>query len=118
MKKLLNTVLCVIIILNTLGIGHSFAYSDITTKSLDQASGFLTTLGLMQGLDDDLFSPEIDITRADFALICAKMLKLDLSDNGSSIYSDVPNDHWALESINALAKIGMISGYLTVKSSA
>ncbi|MDO5310748.1 MAG: S-layer homology domain-containing protein, partial [Clostridia bacterium] len=50
------------------------------------------------------------LTRAQFAIYAANIMGVDeYKPNGERYYLDVPMDHWALNSINSLAKSGILS---------
>lgn len=49
------------------------------------------------------------VSRAEFAVYAANMIKLDTS-SAERYYTDVPTDYWAVGSINALVDAGIITG--------
>ncbi len=51
-----------------------------------------------------------EVTRAEFSYYAARLIKLQ-DYNHSTYFYDVPDSHWAFESINALASTGVVSGY-------
>ncbi len=73
---------------------------------------YLTEQSIVCGYPGDTYQPDKDVTRAEFAVIVAKALKLDLgsSENNGS-FSDVPENHWAFKEIEALSKAGITVGY-------
>jgi hypothetical protein len=64
---------------------------------------------LIIGYEGSLFLPEEKITRAEMAAMLAESLNLKIT-NRSKVFKDVPSDHWAVGSINALYKEGIING--------
>jgi hypothetical protein len=64
---------------------------------------------LIIGYEGSLFLPEENITRAEMATMLAESLNLKIT-NRSKVFKDVPSDHWAVGSINALYKEGIING--------
>jgi murein DD-endopeptidase / murein LD-carboxypeptidase len=64
---------------------------------------------LIVGYEGSLFLPEEKITRAEMAAMLAESLNLKIA-NRSKLFKDVPPDHWAFGSINALYKEGIING--------
>jgi hypothetical protein len=64
---------------------------------------------LIIGYEGSLFLPEENITRAEMAAMLAESLNLKIT-NRSKVFKDVPSDHWAVGSINALYKEGIING--------
>lgn len=87
-------------------------FTDISDTELERALGLITYLDIMSGYDDDTFRGENSITRAEFAVTVAHMLKLEEQHNKDNIYYiDVPQNHWAAGSIAQLTEKGIISGY-------
>lgn len=62
------------------------------------------------GYNDNTIKPDNYITRAEVAVMFAKILGLDVSDN-TQVYNDVPKTHWACSYINAVSKAGLFKGY-------
>ncbi len=74
----------------------------------------LKTLGIVNGDGDGSLRPNDNLTRAEFAKLAVCMLDKQneaVSNSGSSTYSDVYADHWALRYINYVSKNGIILGY-------
>lgn len=76
---------------------------------------YLSSQGLMQGetnkLGEQLFNPSRNLTRAEFAVIVARYLKLDTSQEISLPYqdrSDIPG--WSLSAIRAVYAAGIMTG--------
>ncbi len=76
---------------------------------------YLSSQGLMQGetnkLGEQLFNPSRNLTRAEFAVIVARYLKLDTSQEISLPYqdrSDIPG--WSLGAIRAVYASGIMTG--------
>ena len=55
------------------------------------------------------FRPGESVTRAEFATLAAHFSSLALTD--VNIFSDVPDDHWAVKYINSAVAKGWINGY-------
>lgn len=71
------------------------------------AVALLETLGIISVAEDDY---ERSISRADFAVAIGNIFNIDqYSKVTESCFSDVPSDHWAAGSINALVNMGIIS---------
>lgn len=76
---------------------------------------YLSSQGLMQGetnkLGEQLFNPSRNLTRAEFAVIVARYLKLDTSQEISLPYQDrldIPG--WSLGAIRAVYAAGIMTG--------
>ncbi len=68
----------------------------------------LTKLGILTGWDGEVFAPNADITRAEFAAIIARFA--DKAVEIAHDFEDVTG-HWAEESIYKAAALGWIQGY-------
>lgn len=92
------------------------AYTDVPGKHW--AADYITYLsgqGLMQGetnkLGEQLFNPSRNLTRAEFAVIVARYLQLDTSQEISLPYqdrADIPG--WSLGAIRAVYAAGIMTG--------
>ncbi|MCL2047015.1 MAG: S-layer homology domain-containing protein [Oscillospiraceae bacterium] len=58
---------------------------------------------------DGMFRPNEPVTRAEFATLASHFEKLELTD--VNIFTDVPDNHWAVKFINSAAAKGWIIGY-------
>jgi hypothetical protein len=68
--------------------------------------------GYIVGYPDNTFEPDKQITRAEAAVMVAKLLNLDSAQTGAKKFTDAAQlPHWALTSISALAEKQVISGY-------
>lgn len=85
---------------------NNYFYNSVTT---------LASKGIMQGYGDGTFRGEKNITRYEMALIMAKLLASANALGGNRIsgnpFSDVPSNHWAYNSLIALASKGIVNAY-------
>ncbi|MCZ8514736.1 S-layer homology domain-containing protein [Paenibacillus filicis] len=65
---------------------------------------------LIQGVSDNAFAPDKEVTRAEFAALLVRALGLP-DRTAASKYSDVPSGHWAAGAIGAAAEAGLIEGF-------
>lgn len=83
-------------------------FSDVPADAwYAQAVGTLAGLGIVNGVGDGRFAPERQITRAEFAVLCARFA--DKWETGTE-FADVPADHWAYDEISTAAAYGWING--------
>ena len=68
----------------------------------------MAALGIVKGRTAELFDPDAPITRAEFAVICARF-DTGLTD-GDSDFTDIAG-HWAEAEIERAAALGWIRGY-------
>lgn len=84
-------------------------FTDVTEDMwCHQVISTLAKLGIVKGRSADTFEPESDITRAEFAVICARF---DTNrTEGHSSFTDI-SGHWAKAEIEQAAALGWIKGY-------
>ena len=108
MKRILSTLLSFCIILT--GVSSWLfvdTFASETNEMYDEAFEFLKYLKITE----DTENLEKKLTRADFAVYTGNILGIDnYIPNEKRYFSDVPMDHWALNSINTLAEMKVISG--------
>ena len=110
MKKILCLLTAFILLFsNTAFAGR---YTDVQEESdFGITVEFLSGMGIINGYDDDTFRGEEKITRAEFAVMVARMLKLPEQIESSNVYYiDVPASHWAAGSIEQLTDKKYFSG--------
>ncbi len=88
-------------------------FEDVTSKyPYSKAIDVLSSLGIFDGMEDGQFHPDSKLTRAEFAAIVIRALKLEnaaqASESGGN-FVDVEN-HWARGYINLAAQSGYVSG--------
>ncbi len=67
-------------------------------------------LGLFQGDTNGLFQPSKNITRAEFALVTANALGVELSEYGGSAFTDVPEGKWFSPAVAWAKEAGVMRG--------
>ncbi len=107
MKKLISVVLVITSLLSLL----SFGVPVVQAKSYADFSGkyqLLRTVGIIPDIPQDRL--EKGVSRADFAIYAANILNVQSGRNDDKrYYTDIPADHWALDSINALVERGALT---------
>ena len=68
----------------------------------------MAKLGIVKGRTAEIFDPNAPITRAEFAVICARFDTKQT--NGNNNFSDI-SGHWAEAEIKRAAALGWIAGY-------
>lgn len=115
MRRTIGFILCTIVLLQC---ATAFAVGNIAdNNSTDVGAGIyaevekeryvLNYLGIVP--TDESMDLNVSVTRADFAIYVAKMLKLDIGSD-ERFYSDVDMQHYAVDAINSLAKMNIING--------
>ena len=84
-------------------------FADVTNGQWhNKAISTMAKLGVVKGRSAEAFDPDAPITRAEFATICARFDKTQIST--SSNFTDI-SGHWAEKYIERAATLGWIAGY-------
>ena len=84
-------------------------FSDVSDGQWhNKAISTMAKLGAVKGRNAEAFDPDAPITRAEFATICARFDKTQIST--SSNFTDI-SGHWAEKYIERAATLGWIAGY-------
>ena len=84
------------------------SFSDIDGNKYHDAIIEMASLGFINGMGDGTFAPNNPMTRAQFATIVTKSLKLDAE--AGSTFKDVPAGKWYAGYIGTAYKYGIING--------
>jgi hypothetical protein len=86
------------------------AFSDVPTSYWGyNAITSLSSKGIVAGYPDGTFLPDASITRAEFATMLAKALRLN-TNGTTGQFTDVTADAWYYGTVNAAASAGLVSG--------
>ncbi|WP_244209349.1 family 43 glycosylhydrolase [Paenibacillus ferrarius] len=91
-------------------IWHPVAFSDVSTHWAKDAVNNLGSRMIISGIGNDLFNPEADITRAEFAAIIVRGLGLKL-ENRTPNFSDVKAADWYSSAIMTAQSSHLIDGF-------
>lgn len=92
----------------------SFQTTFAAKANLDDIGPKLKALGLLIGDPDGNMRFQDKISRAEFAVIAARLIGKEeeaLTRKGTTIFNDVPKDHWASGHINVSVENRLIFGY-------
>jgi len=94
---------------------YSIIYNPFTFSDLDGywAEDMINNMGarlIVKGTDDNMYEPELDITRAEFATMTVRALGL-LPGTEPSRFFDVASDEWYNGYIQTATEYGLITGY-------
>lgn len=116
MKKILILLISAVITISA--SVNAFAYTDMSST---YETKILESLGIMNGDSDGSFNPERTITRAEAAKMIAQLsvgassLHDTLANYGLTgkqlAFSDIPENHWAYESILWTSSMGIMNGF-------
>lgn len=116
-KRILSLVLALVMVLGTFGtvFAADELTADIEDVSVAKAVSRLAAFGIVDGMEDGKYHPELDVTRAQFAKLVVEATGLGSAaqaTGGTTMFSDVYLGHWATGYINVAAGQGIIVGYL------
>ncbi len=86
----------------------TLSFTDTATHWASGAINKLVGLGAVTGYADGTFKPDKTISRAEFAVMLAKALKL--APGESKVFGDTAS-HWAKDAIASVAEAGLVSGF-------
>ncbi|WP_052474242.1 S8 family serine peptidase [Jeotgalibacillus alimentarius] len=69
----------------------------------------IASLNITTGKTPDEFRPNLNLTRAEFAVLLARTMQLT-SEEAEGVFTDVSEDHWAASAIEAAYHAGIITG--------
>jgi methionine-rich copper-binding protein CopC len=91
-------------------VWHPIEFLDVENHWAKAAVNNMGSRMVVSGTGDDIFSPERDITRAEFAAIIVRGLGLRL-ENGESVFTDVKQTDWYSSAVQTAYEYGLIAGY-------
>ncbi|WP_255314420.1 immunoglobulin-like domain-containing protein [Bacillus sp. FJAT-26390] len=91
-------------------VWHPIEFSDVSKHWAKNAVNDMGSRMIIDGTGDGMFSPDRDITRAEFAAIIVRGLGLKL-ESGASSFSDVKETAWYSKAINTAYKYNLINGF-------
>jgi uncharacterized protein YjdB len=90
-------------------VWHPLEFSDVANHWAKSAVNDMGSRMVIDGTETGKFSPDRDITRAEFAAIVVRGLGLKL-ENGKSAFSDVKTTDWYSGAVNTAATYHLIDG--------
>jgi hypothetical protein len=91
-------------------VWHPLEFSDVANHWAKDAVNDMGSRMVIDGTGDGLFSPDRDITRAEFAAIVVRGLGLKL-DHGTTPFSDVKVTDWYSDAVNTAYEYNLITGF-------
>ncbi|NHN33066.1 S-layer homology domain-containing protein [Paenibacillus agricola] len=91
-------------------VWHSLEFKDVAQHWAKGAVNNMGSRMVVGGIGNDLFNPDQDITRAEFAAIVVRGLGLKLN-NGATTFSDVGTSDWYSSAINTAYSYQLINGF-------
>ncbi len=87
------------------------SFDDCVGKWMDEATRYLRARGIAEGVGDNLYNPDGQITRAEYAALIVRTL--ELKDNGVAPKefadeADIPE--WAIDEVDIASSYGILQG--------
>lgn len=92
-------------------VWHPLEFSDVANHWAKDAVNDMGSRMVIDGTGNGMFSPDRDITRAEFAAIIVRGLGLKL-ENGASEFTDVKAADWYSSAINTAYAYHLIDGFV------
>lgn len=111
MKRCLCFTVVFLILISVLPTFATNVFTDVDSGHYSyEAVKNVKELGIINGYTDGSFKPDNPITRAEIAAIMCQMAKEKPSNGAESVFSDVPENHWASGYISKAAEKKIIVG--------
>jgi hypothetical protein len=94
-----------------LAVNQSINYRDIDEHWAEQEIIRMSKNKIVQGWPDGNFHPDQPVTRAQFAAMLVRALKLLDDPISAQRFADVPRDAWCRGSVGAAVSAGIVQGY-------
>jgi DNA-binding beta-propeller fold protein YncE len=91
-------------------VWHPLAYSDMAGHWAQETVNDMGSRMVIEGTGSGTFSPDRDITRAEFAAIVVRGLGLRL-EKGTTPFADVAASDWYAGAVNTAYEYGLIDGF-------
>lgn len=98
----------------TFPVAQASDFSDVPADNqYYNAISEISELGIATGYDDGTFKPENNITKAELAVMIARLTPYDFFDSTQypQLFKDVPAEHWAYPYISKAAYCGVFSTF-------
>ncbi|MEK3833394.1 S-layer homology domain-containing protein [Paenibacillus sp. FSL R7-0128] len=91
-------------------VWHPLSFKDVEQHWAKNAVNDMGSRLVINGVNESTFSPNADITRAEFAAIIVRGLGLKLGE-GAAKFADVPASSWYAAAVGAASEAGLINGF-------
>ena len=95
--------------------GNGLRFADIAGHWAQADIEDMAGRGIVSGVTENTFEPERSVTRAEFATLVSRALKLSGNVSGGEtekiMFEDVPDDEWYYPYVSFAASAGFITGY-------
>ncbi len=85
-------------------------FTDTVGTKYEEAVDVLYALEIVNGMDAENFAPDESLTRAEMTAIITRVLRMEEWEEDKTVFTDVPEDHWAYYPITTAHSLGIING--------
>lgn len=85
-------------------------FNDTANHWANEPIKYLADRGIINGMNDNTFAPNNNITRAEFITLLAKMDNININKYKADNFTDVPSDAWFNPYVDWASKNGITSG--------
>ncbi len=110
MRKTISLLLIISLLLSAIPVGAA-SFSDMDENDFRIAVTQLSNLGVLKGYEDGSFRPDEVMTRGEFAVLMAKLFGAAEQQLTNSYFYDIPEEHFAKNSIVYCAQMNLMQGY-------
>ena len=109
-KRIVCLIISVLLLAGSVFANAAMLPADVYDTEFENDVAILSELGIVEVGEEGLFMPYQRVTRAELAVMLKKLIRPE-NISSASKYSDVADNHYAIEAINYLSEQGYMSGY-------
>ncbi len=110
-RKICAVFLCAVMLFAISLPTHAAAFTDTVGTNSEKAVELLSSLGIVKGKTEDTFAPAEHLTRAEMTTIILRLMGMENKTTaGKTVYTDVPEEHWAYSFIMTAHDMGIVNG--------
>lgn len=104
-------ILIIISMLSAFPASAASGMSDVSGHWAEKEINYWVDKDVIHGFGNNTFGPDLNIIRADAAILAVNALRPDTSVSSNFSYSDIAADHYAIDAVNTCYSYGFLNGY-------
>ncbi|MBF8984602.1 S-layer homology domain-containing protein [Lutibacter sp. B2] len=85
-------------------------FKDIETHWAKNSIEHMASIGIVNGIEENKFAPELKVTRSQMVTFIVKLLKIDTKAEGNMPFSDIKPDSWDYGFVKAAYNAKIVNG--------
>jgi len=85
-------------------------FSDLGGSAYENDIEVMRLYGIVDGYGYDTFRPQQTLTRAEMCALLVKALRCPVSQESTSLFSDVETESWYAPYVNTMSRMGLVEG--------